>query len=186
MFWCFILMFVLICCILCHFKWFMLFNAMLWLTGTHTIKETDQNWQTGPNEFILHLEVLFVVCWRQIEKLVQVVYIAVSLFLLKLHKSSSYVHILMALKQFFQLERILCVHLHDILKKLLAKVLFDASFTCFSWFVAFSVSFNDLCSWTQRCGLLSCIQLRVTDQSWQTGPNESVLHFKVVFVVCEQ
>ena len=28
------------------------------------------------------------------------------------------------------------------------------------------------------------IQLRLTDQSWQTSPNESVLHFEVVFVGC--
>ena len=45
-----------------------------------------------------------------------------------------------------------------------------------SGFVAFRVTFNELC-----CGLLSYIHLWVIDQSWQTGPNESALHFKVVF-----
>ena len=40
-------------------------------------------------------------------------------------------------------------------------------------------NFNEL--W---CGLLSCMHLWVTDQSWRTGPNESALHFEVVFVVC--
>ena len=35
----------------------------------------------------------------------------------------------------------------------------------------------------QRSGLLSRIHLRLTDQTWQTGPNESVLHFQIVFVV---
>ena len=55
---------------------------------------------------------------------------------------------------------------------------------CLCRFVAFCVPFNHLCCWTQGCGLLSCIDLRVTDQSLQTGPNESALHFEVVFVVC--
>ena len=34
------------------------------------------------------------------------------------------------------------------------------------------------------CGLLSCIHLWVTDQRWQTGPNESALYFEVFFVFC--
>ena len=55
---------------------------------------------------------------------------------------------------------------------------------CLFRFVAFCVTFNDLCCWTQRCGLLSRIHWRVTDQNWQTGPNESVLDLEIVFVVC--
>ena len=35
-FLCFIYVFVWICCISCQFKWFMLLNATLWLTVTHT------------------------------------------------------------------------------------------------------------------------------------------------------
>ena len=50
----------------------------------------------------------------------------------------------MALKQIFQLENIPCVYLLDILKKLLAKVCFGASFMCLSGFVGFRVAFNDL------------------------------------------
>ena len=73
--------------------------------------------------------------------------------------------------------------LHDILKWLLANICFDARFMCFSWFVAFCVTFNDLCCWTQRCGLLSRMQLRLTNQSSQTSPNEFVLHFEVVFLI---
>ena len=49
---------------------------------------------------------------------------------------------------------------------------------------SFYSHFHDLCCWTQRCGLLSRIHFRVTDQTWQTGPKESVLHFEVAFVVC--
>ena len=71
------------------------------------------------------------------------------------------------------------MYLHDILKRLLARVCFDASFICLFRFVSFGVTFNDIC-----CGLLSRIALGVTDQSWHTGPNESVVHFEVVFVVC--
>ena len=82
------------------------------------------------------------------------------------------------------MESILCVNLHYVWKRLLAKRSFDASFMCFFRFVTFRVTFNDLCGQAQRCGLLSSIHLKVTDQSWQTGPNESVLHFEVVFVVC--
>ena len=83
------------------------------------------------------------------------------------------------LKQIFQLESVPCVCLHDFLTGLLAKVCFVASFMCLSRFLAFPVTFNELC-----CGLLSCIHLWLTDQGWHTGPNESALHFVVVFVVC--
>ena len=76
------------------------------------------------------------------------------------------------------------MQLHDILKRLLAKACLDASFMCLSGSVVFRVTFNDLCCWTQRCGLLSRLHLRVTEQNCLTGENESVLHFEVVFVVC--
>ena len=72
----------------------------------------------------------------------------------------------------------LCV-LYDNLKKVFAK--FDSMlrvWICFN-LLQFRVTFNDLC-----CGLLSCIHLWLTDQNWNTGPNESALHFEVVFVVC--
>ena len=35
----------------------------------------------------------------------------------------------------------------------------------------------------QLCGLLSLLPLKVANQSWHTGPNETVLHFQVVFVI---
>ena len=41
---------------------------------------TDQSWQTGPNEFALHFEAVFVVCSHQLGKLVQVVSCTVALF----------------------------------------------------------------------------------------------------------
>ena len=47
----------------------------------------------------------------------------------------------MTLKQIFQLENIPCVYLHDLLKRLLAKVCFNASFMCLSRFVAIRVTF---------------------------------------------
>ena len=51
----------------------------------------------------------------------------------------------MTLKQVFRIENVPCVSLHDILKKLLAKACFDASFMCLFGYVAFRVTFNDLC-----------------------------------------
>ena len=48
----------------------------------------------------------------------------------------------MKLKQIFQLESILCAHLRENLKKLLAKVCFDVSFACLSRFDAFNVTFT--------------------------------------------
>ena len=111
-------------------------------------------------------------------------HITVSLVLLKFHKTLSYIRVLMRLKQIFKLENIPFVHLHDILKRLLGKIFFDVSFMCLSRFVAIYVTSNNLSFWTSRCGLLSCKHLRLTNQNWQTGPNEIVLHFKVGFVVC--
>ena len=53
-------------------------------------------------------------------------------------------------------------------------------FVCFIYmsvpFVSIRVTLNGLC-----CDLLSCIHLRVMNQIWQTGRNEVVLHFQVVF-----
>ena len=50
----------------------------------------------------------------------------------------------MTLKQIFQFENIPWVYLHGILKRLLAKVCFDASFMCLFGFVAIRVTLNDL------------------------------------------
>ena len=80
------------------------------------------------------------------------------------------------LKQIFHLESILRVCLHDILMRLLAKLRLDASFMCLCRFVAFRVTLNDFC-----CGLFSRLHLRVTNQSWQTGPNESAFPFRSCF-----
>ena len=48
----------------------------------------------------------------------------------------------MKLKQIYQLESILCAQLHENLKRLLAKVCFDASVACLSRFDAFNVTFT--------------------------------------------
>ena len=87
-------------------------------------------------------------------------------------------------EQSFQLESIPCVYLQEILKRLLAKLCLDASFLCLHRFVAFHVTFNDLCCSSQPCDLLSWIHLWVTNQSLQTGQNDSVIHFEVAFVAC--
>ena len=83
---------------------------------------------------------------------------------------------LKTLKQILQLESIPCVCLHDLLMRLLAKLCLDASFMCLFRFVAFRVTFNDFC-----CGLFSRLHLMVTNQRWQTGPNESAFPFRSCF-----
>ena len=116
---------------------------------------TNQSWQTSPNECVLHFEIVFAVCWHQIGNLIQVDCYTVPLILLKVRQILSKVCGLMTLKQIFQLKSIPCVYLHDIWIRLLARVCFDASFMCLSRIVSFRVTFNDLCCWTQRRGLLS-------------------------------
>ena len=68
--------------------------------------------------------------------------------------------------------------LYEILKRLFQK--FVSTFNlCVCFYLLHFVSlFNELCR-----GFLSHIHLRIMDQGWQTGPNESVLHFEVVFVI---
>ena len=90
----------------------------------------------------------------------------------------------MTWQQNFLTESKPCMVLHDILKWLLAKTCFDASFICLLRFVSIRVTFNGLCCWTQRCGLLSRMQLSLTDQSCHSSPNEFLLHIEVVFIVC--
>ena len=51
----------------------------------------------------------------------------------------------MTLKQIYELKTVPCAHLHDILKRLLAKVCFDVSLMCLSRIVAFRAFLNDLC-----------------------------------------
>ena len=69
-------------------------------------------------------------------------------------------------------------------KKIVGKNLFWCFIHVLFGFVEFCVTLNDLCCWTQRCGLLSRIQLTLTNKNWQTDPNEFVSHFEFVFVVC--
>ena len=73
-----------------------------------------------------------------------------------------------------------CIHM--IFEQIVGKKLIR----CFIYvFVSICSQFVSLfaiyAGWTERCGLLSRMHLSVRNQSWQTGPNESALHFKVVF-----
>ena len=68
--------------------------------------------------------------------------------------------------------------MNDILKRLSAKICFDASFMCLGRIVAFRVTL------TTYAVAYCHARLEITDQSWHTGPNDLVLHFEVVFVVC--
>ena len=69
-------------------------------------------------------------------------------------------------------------------EEIVGKSLFQCFINVFVFICCISCFFYVLCGWTQRCGLLSRIHLRVTDPSWQTDLNESVLLFEIVFVVC--
>ena len=60
-----------------------------------------------------------------------------------------------------------------------AKVWFSASFMCLCQIFVIHVISNILCCRTLCCCLLSRMHLKVTDQNWITGPNESLLHFKI-------
>ena len=148
------------------------------------LKVANQSWHTGPNETVLHFQVVFVISWHQIGELVLVFFWTVSLILHKIQKTSSKVRYVNTLKQTFQLKGLPCMFLYDIFTRLLAKICLNASFIGLSRFIAFCVTSNDLWCWTQRCGLLSRIHLKVIDESWHTGPNEFVLQLEVVFVVC--
>ena len=69
-------------------------------------------------------------------------------------------------------------------EEIVGKTLFGCFIFVFASIVAFHVTFNDLCCSSQPCSLLSWIHLWVTNQSLQTGQNDSVIHFEVAFVVC--
>ena len=76
---CFIYVFVSICCKSCHFSSLCCWTLCCNLLSRIHLTITDQNWQTGPNESLLPFKLVFVVFWNQIGKVVQVVYISVSL-----------------------------------------------------------------------------------------------------------
>ena len=144
----------------------------------------DQSWQTSPNESVLHFEIVFVVCWHQIEKLAQVVYITFLFVLLKLQNfivlSSNMDDIETNLANAKHTFHVFIWHF----KEIVGKVCFDPSFMCLFRFVAFRIAFNNLCCWMQRCGLLSRILLRAWNQIWHTSPNESLFILEVVFGAC--
>ena len=124
------------------------------------LRLTDDSWQTSPNESVLHFEIVVVGCWHQTEKLVQVVYITFSLFLLKL------INFIVISSYIDDIETNLANGKHTFsvfiwhLKEIVGKVCFDASFMCLFRFIAFRIAFNDLCCWTSHCGLLSRIHLK--------------------------
>ena len=102
---------------------------------------TNQSLQTGQNDSVIHFEValyLLISFWevtagRCVYNLINFVQITQN-FVISL--------LLKTLKQILQLESIPWMYLHNILKRLLAKVCFDASFRCLSRFLAFRVTFR--------------------------------------------
>ena len=55
---------------------------------------------------------------------------------------------------------------------------------CLSGFVSFRIIFTINAVERNVVPYSHALHLWLTDQSCQTGPNESALHFKTVFIVC--
>ena len=68
--------------------------------------------------------------------------------------------------------------LYELLKRLFQKFVSTFNFCVCFCSLNFVSLFNELC-----CSLLSHIHLRRWNQGWQTDPNQSALHFEVVFVI---
>ena len=139
---------------------------------------TDQSWYTGPNESALLFELVFIVWWHQIRKLV------------RLFSKQFYDFFLNALQivissYYEDIETNLPIGKHTLrvftwyFEEIAGKTLFGCFISVFVFICCVLCHINQL--W---CCLLSCIDFWVTDQSWLTGPNDSVSHFKAVFVIC--
>ena len=89
----------------------MLLNAALWLAVTLTFKGSEPKLHTGPNETVLHFQVVFVISRHQIGELVLVIFWTVSLILHKIRKTWSKVRYVNTLKQTFQLKGLPCMFL---------------------------------------------------------------------------
>ena len=184
LFVCFIYMFIFICCISCHFWRFMLLNAALWLAVTLTFKGSEPKLAHWPKWNCITLPSWFCSLLTSNRG------VSISHFLdsftnfawntKNLVKSSLCEYIETNIPVARLTLHVFVWYFHQIV----GKICLNASFICLSRFIAFWVTFNGLWCWTQRCGLLSRIHLKVIDESWHTGPNEFVLQLEVVFVVC--
>ena len=129
-------------------------------------------------------QVVFVISRHQIGELVLVIFWTVSLILHKIRKLGQkfvmWIHWNKHSSWKAYLACFCMIFSPDCWQKFVSML----HLLCLSRFIAFCVTFNGLWCWTQRCGLLSRIHLKVMDQSWHTGPNEFVLQLEVVFVVC--
>ena len=122
----------------------MLLNATLWIAVTHTFKVTDQSWHTFLSESVLHFQVFC--SWLTSKWEVSIGHSLKSfLRLAQTKKYWSYFRILKALKLVLEMESIPCRYLHDLLNRLLTKILSIDLYLRLLPFVAFCVTFIDLC-----------------------------------------
>ena len=121
LFGCFIYMFILIFCIGVTFDGLCCWMQLCGLLSLLPLKVANQSWHTGPNETVLHFQVVFAISWHQIGELVLVIFWTVSLILHKIRKTWSKARYVNTLKQTFQLKGLPCMFLYDIFTRLLAK-----------------------------------------------------------------
>ena len=106
-----------------------------------------------------------------------------SMILHKIHQNPPEYRLVIAFKQIFQLETIHCLYLDDTLNRLVGNTYLNVTFMCFSVLVAFSPFLMIYAHMNATFRVLSRIHLRITNDSWHTGPDESVLNFQFVLVV---
>ena len=123
----------------------MLLNATLWFTVTHTFQGNETEFADRSKRICITLQSCFCrsLAWnwevstgRSLNSFFVFSQVAQHSVI------SSYIEIL---NKIFWLEKLPCVCLHDILKRLLAKICLLASFMCLTEFVAVCVTLNDSC-----------------------------------------
>ena len=185
LFGCFIYMFILIFCIDVTFDGLCCWLQLCGLLSLLPLKVANQSWHTGPNETVLHFQVVFVVCWHQIRKLVLVIFWTVSLILHKIRKNLVKSSLCEYIETNIPVERltlhVFCMIFSPDCRQKFVWMLHLYVCLDLLHFVSLSTIYGVE---RKRCGLLSRIHLKVIDQSWHTGPNEFVLQLEVVFVVC--
>ena len=160
---CFIFVFVTICCFSCCSYDLCCWTQRCGLLSRIRLKITNQVRQTSPNESVLHFWFVFVACWRQIGKLVQVVCITVSLFsrITQTFIISSFID---------DVETNLAIGKHTLgafawhFEEIVGKSLLRCFIYVFYSICCISCHFNNLCCWTKRCGLHK--HFKATKQSW--------------------
>ena len=128
------------------------------------LKVANQSWHTGPNETVLHFQVVFVISRHQIGELVLVIFWTVSLILHKIRKTWSKVRYVNTLKQTFQLKGLPCMFFVWYFHQIVGKNLFQ----CFIYM--FVSIYCILCHFQRFMVLNATLWLTVTHTFKGNGP----------------